>query len=228
MYADEDPLSPRGDLLSLGPVDPEWQTILHASNQVVLYNPTSHALSVQRRSPSVTGLIRRVERQGTRRCPFCHRSIPGEGSCDGSDGEMDSDELVEDDLDERTRSRAPNYFQLLQISNETTSMPSTPLTTTPRSGTPVGRENGTEMPFRPTNMAEGYFEAFFQEECRLGMGANGSVYLCRVRMIRYHSATATEVMSARTARTQRKSARSFRGQEDCRGAVIVISLEYLA
>lgn len=28
-------------------------------------------------------------------------------------------------------------------------------------------------------MAEGYFKAFFQEEYRLGMGANGSVYLCQ-------------------------------------------------
>lgn len=28
-------------------------------------------------------------------------------------------------------------------------------------------------------MAEGYFEAFFQEEYRLGMGASGSVYLCQ-------------------------------------------------
>jgi hypothetical protein len=30
-------------------------------------------------------------------------------------------------------------------------------------------------------MAEGYFKAFFQEETRLGMGANGSVFLCQVR-----------------------------------------------
>jgi hypothetical protein len=29
-------------------------------------------------------------------------------------------------------------------------------------------------------MAEGYFKAFFKEEYRLGMGANGSVYLCQV------------------------------------------------
>ncbi|GJE86683.1 serine/threonine protein kinase-like protein [Phanerochaete sordida] len=28
-------------------------------------------------------------------------------------------------------------------------------------------------------MAEGYFKTFFQEECRLGMGANGSVFLCQ-------------------------------------------------
>ena len=28
-------------------------------------------------------------------------------------------------------------------------------------------------------MAEGYFKAFFQEEYKLGMGANGSVFLCQ-------------------------------------------------
>ena len=29
-------------------------------------------------------------------------------------------------------------------------------------------------------MAEGYFKTFFQEEFKLGMGANGSVFLCQV------------------------------------------------
>ena len=30
-------------------------------------------------------------------------------------------------------------------------------------------------------MAEGYFQTFFKEEYRLGMGASGTVYLCQVR-----------------------------------------------
>jgi hypothetical protein len=34
-------------------------------------------------------------------------------------------------------------------------------------------------------MAEGYFKAFFQEEARLGMGANGSVFLCQVKVRKY-------------------------------------------
>ncbi|OBZ78055.1 putative serine/threonine-protein kinase iksA [Grifola frondosa] len=33
--------------------------------------------------------------------------------------------------------------------------------------------------FRAENMAEGYFKAFFKEEYRIGMGANGSVFLCQ-------------------------------------------------
>jgi hypothetical protein len=34
--------------------------------------------------------------------------------------------------------------------------------------------------FASGTMAEGYFETFFREEKRLGMGASGSVYLCQV------------------------------------------------
>lgn len=40
---------------------------------------------------------------------------------------------------------------------------------------------GTPKPrFGANSMAQGYFAAFFREEKRLGMGANGSVYLCQV------------------------------------------------
>jgi hypothetical protein len=38
-----------------------------------------------------------------------------------------------------------------------------------------------ERRFGDSSMAQGYFAAFFKEERRLGMGANGSVYLCQVR-----------------------------------------------
>ena len=31
-----------------------------------------------------------------------------------------------------------------------------------------------------SSMAEGYFNAFFEEDCKLGAGANGSVFLCQV------------------------------------------------
>ena len=34
--------------------------------------------------------------------------------------------------------------------------------------------------FPADKMAEGYFKTFFQEEYKLGMGANGSVFLCQV------------------------------------------------
>ena len=51
------------------------------------------------------------------------------------------------------------------------------------------RRNTTTMPddannaFPADKMAEGYFKTFFQEECKLGMGANGSVFLCQVHII---------------------------------------------
>ena len=38
----------------------------------------------------------------------------------------------------------------------------------------------SESVFPVESMAEGYFKAFFKEEYRLGMGANGSVFLCQV------------------------------------------------
>jgi hypothetical protein len=50
-----------------------------------------------------------------------------------------------------------------------------------RSSSPAGIDS--DNVFTPESMAEGYFKAFFQEEARLGMGANGSVFLCQVRRL---------------------------------------------
>ncbi|KAJ3532505.1 hypothetical protein NM688_g7411 [Phlebia brevispora] len=177
MFVEDDIDNSQDDFFALALPDHEWQPILHASNQVVLYNPTSHALSVQRHSsssPRTTGIVRR-QTSRTLECPYCHRFIPNE---DDEGGHEDSDE---NDPDDHLRSRAPDYFQLLQISNETASLPSTPSIETPVRERAPSRESteGKNLPFSASNMAEGYFEAFFQEECRLGMGANGSVYLCR-------------------------------------------------
>lgn len=120
------------------------------------------------------------------RCPYCHRLYHTEDSSE-EDAEL---ELVDEDVEEHPRSRVPNYFQLLQISNESGSVPSTPTwdrpTSSPsdytRSRTPDGASGSNDgQSFRAESMAEGYFKSFFQEECRLGMGANGSVFLCQVR-----------------------------------------------
>ncbi|KAL7284149.1 hypothetical protein ACG7TL_001430 [Trametes sanguinea] len=166
MLDELDPPSPTGALVALGPVDPEWQPILHVQNQVVLYNPTSHALSIQTHSRPSTRLL---TRGGL--CPYCHRALSGGDDRErhGEEGSIDSD--VEDI--ERNSDRAPNYFQLLEMANES-SRPSSPTSA-------HASEAPSEGPsaFRADNMAEGYFKAFFQEVCRLGMGANGSVYLCQ-------------------------------------------------
>jgi hypothetical protein len=158
MPEDSQPSSPHGALVALVPSpEHEWQPIFHASNQVVLYNPTSHALSIQHSFNSPPPSSRRP-------CPYCHQTLPPDFRPDP--------ELEDDPVNAESSFRASNYFHLLAIANETTSRPSTPPTPT------ESRSRGNTFPAEA--MAEGYFKAFFQEECRLGMGANGSVYLCQV------------------------------------------------
>jgi len=152
------PVSPIRGTLALVPQDPEWQPVFHVSNQVVLYNPTSHALSIcqsdRPRHP----------------CPYCRQTLPLGFEPPGSA----SDDTIEalDSGDPAYHSRASDYFRLLAIANES-SRPSTP---------PTIAQEGQRSAFPMEAMAEGYFKAFFQEEYKLGMGANGSVFLCQVRL----------------------------------------------
>ncbi|KAH8083321.1 kinase-like protein [Cristinia sonorae] len=170
--------SPSRMQLSLpDPSHSQWHPILHASNQVVLYNPTSHALSVQRHvgPPVVADVIRRLH--VGERCPFCHRPMEEEELSN-----PDFDEEIDRDMDAIPTSRAANYFQLLQVANES-SVPPTPRSTSPLVGGTSSSRSGSEATssddsYQTDNVAEGYFKAFFREECRLGMGANGSVFLC--------------------------------------------------
>lgn len=177
--------SPRRNTLALT----EWRPILHASNQVVLYNPTSHALSIQQSSPRTASVVKRSHTRDL--CPYCHRRLHTDGEDSfGSDDE--NTDTFDDDLVESVTSRVPNYFQLLEVANETSisPIPSTPGDSrTPSVSSDlsdlaghesIGERHDAGGTFRASNMAEGYFKAFFQEECRLGMGANGSVYLCQV------------------------------------------------
>ncbi|PCH45087.1 kinase-like protein [Wolfiporia cocos MD-104 SS10] len=171
MFEEIESPSPMGALIALAPLDPEWQPILHSSNQVVLYNATSHALSIHRHSGSDL-----ARRNAGNRCPYCHRFLPTEFNL-----EQDSDSD-----DNAPRSRAPNYFQLLEIANESAaSRPGTHPRTIPSGSTSRSRSRSRSSgsagatAFHAENMAEGYFKAFFKEEYRLGMGANGAVFLCQ-------------------------------------------------
>jgi glutaredoxin len=155
MLDESEPPSPRGALVALVPSEHDWQPIFHVSNQVVLYNPTSHALSIR---PS------NFPPRARRPCPYCKQGLP-------TDFRSDS-ELEDDVVDAEASFRASNYFHLLAVANETTSRPSTPPT--------PSETHSRRSTFPAEAMAEGYFKAFFQEETRLGMGANGSVYLCQV------------------------------------------------
>ncbi|KAJ7152651.1 kinase-like protein [Mycena crocata] len=156
MLGESQPSSPRGALIALAPSEHDWQPIFHVSNQVVLYNPTSHALSIKHSS--------NFPPRARRPCPYCKQALP-------TDFRPDDSDLGDDALDADASYRASNYFHLLAIANEITSRPSTP----PTPSESQSRRNT----FPAEAMAEGYFKAFFQEEFRLGMGANGSVYLCQ-------------------------------------------------
>lgn len=173
MSTESHPPSPAGShaLLALAPVDPNWQPIFQASNQVVLYNPTSHALTI-RKSSHVP--------HRARACPYCKQSLPDDFDFD-LDGDIDDDDTALD-FDSTFPSRVPNYFQLLAVANETTSLsrPSTPPHIHTEDDTRGRGGGGRGSAFSAEAMAEGYFKAFFKEECRLGMGAYGSVFLCQV------------------------------------------------
>jgi len=166
-----------------------WQPILHASNQVVLYNPTSHALTIHHSSQSQSTT---VKQSVPRLCPYCSQTLPA-GHPEREEGvhshEQDSP-FTNLNRFEDVSARVSNYFQLLQTANDSTSRPpSPPLPPTPsvppsetssRPSSPAGIDS--DNVFTPESMAEGYFKAFFQEEARLGMGANGSVFLCQVKV----------------------------------------------
>lgn len=166
--------SPTSALVVLPSVDddlsestqPAWRTILSDSHQVVLYNSDSHALSVRPHDSKETS-----EPLGS--CPYCNRPLNGAA---GSPPFQEAD---------GQRTFASNYFHLLEVANEASSQPSS------RGGSRLGSVGESEagnarigsedgVGFRADTMAEGYFHAFFKEEYRLGMGANGSVYLCQV------------------------------------------------
>jgi len=181
MYEESQPPSPVTALVALASFDPEWRPILHLSNQIVLYNPTSHALSIRKHPRDVNSGL--VHRHAGNHCPFCHRALPTElhpeQHDDMSDMGSELDLDASDDLSHaQPRSRAANYFQLLQIANETASRPASGRSTRtiPSGG---GAGSASLGAFSADNMAEGYFKAFFKEEGRLGMGANGSVFLCQ-------------------------------------------------
>lgn len=143
--------------------DSTWRPILSDSSQVVLYNAASHALTVQRHE----GLS---DRHST--CPYCNRPLQ----------QLQSDELPLFEESQAEHTRVSNYFHLLEVANDSHSRPASPRSPRLRSSSSVSGDptlNGGPG-FNAETMAEGYFSAFFKEEQKLGMGANGSVYLCQV------------------------------------------------
>ncbi|KAF5363081.1 hypothetical protein D9758_012629 [Tetrapyrgos nigripes] len=140
------------------------------------------------------------------RCPYCRRPLLT-GSRDYEDNYDGYNYDYEDDYNEYDgRTRTSNYFNILAIANRTASEPSSshlhltlpnsnsnsPLTLkmanpSPPSPPTPHNENAKSpstyhsdaTAFPPSSMAEGYFDAFFRIEKKLGMEANGSVFLCQ-------------------------------------------------
>jgi hypothetical protein len=164
-----------------------WRPILRASNQVVLYNPTSHALTIHHSSQSTS-----LNQSTPRLCPYCSQPLQStRAERDGAvhSHEQDTPFTNLNRFEDVSGPRVSDYFQLLQVANDTASRPSSPPLLSTPSAPPSQMDTPPVSPaefdgnnvFTPESMASGYFKAFFQEEARLGMGANGSVFLCQVK-----------------------------------------------
>ena len=167
-----------------------WRPILRASNQVVLYNPTSHALTIHHSSHSTSTTLNPPVPPVSPLCPYCSQPLPnGLPEHDGNVHTREQDTLFANlnRFEDVSGPRASNYFQLLQVANDSASRPPSPPLHSTHSIPSSQADTRTPSPagdnfFTPDRMAEGYFKAFFQEETRLGMGANGSVFLCQVQL----------------------------------------------
>jgi hypothetical protein len=157
------------DLQLVSELTTQWTPILQHSTQVVLYNPTSHALTIRPALAPAVAPDRPHAPRRLSRCPYCSRPF----DLDEDHASPPPTHAEKAHVLPGVSERAPNYFELLQIANETASRPATPPLLDDAEMTPQPRPG----------MAEGYFEAFFKEEARLGMGAGGSVFLCEVRTV---------------------------------------------
>ena len=131
--------SPSSSAVALVPVsDPEWQPILHASNQVVLYNPRSHALNISLTSNVTTGFpsTSTAPVKASRECcPYCKQVLPSVFDYDlfddlggrihthDEDEEEDGIESLSSDPAYTSRVTS-DYFQLLEMAKESSSRPS--------------------------------------------------------------------------------------------------------
>jgi hypothetical protein len=154
-----------------------WRPILEASGQLVLYNPTSHALSITQHSLPPSNSSRGHD-HASQRCPYCSQFLQADARLFSRDrGEEDQ---IQDGR--RHTRRAPNYFQLLELANtEGYPRPSSPPQLPQNGEAPQSEEAPTG--FLKGSMAQGYFSAFFREERRIGeipITLTHSVHSCSV------------------------------------------------
>lgn len=166
MIDDEDPSR---NMVGTEELGQDWRPIGHTSNQLVLYHPASHALRVRTQPPSPPrstfpsnlvrandALRRRSPDSATRPlCLLCRQPVPRNGL-----GEV------------AAISGMDSYFQTLEhVHSESESfsqgMGVDDLLNSPQ----------TDSSNEENLSATGYYARFFQEVRKLGMGAEGSVYL---------------------------------------------------
>ncbi|KAK1926387.1 kinase-like domain-containing protein [Papiliotrema laurentii] len=164
----------------------DWHPIGQTSNQLILYHPPSHALSVQPH-PTPSSPASTPRRAIPRRLLLPYRggspTVPGtppEKAAPSSNCPYCFQPLPETPGPRASTPRAPDgaYFDILERAHEGSRPPSPRIRD--KSVTPGpdsihhDRAASTEEEDLP---AKGYYERFFREECRLGIGAEGSVYL---------------------------------------------------
>ncbi|OXB37711.1 other/IKS protein kinase [Cryptococcus neoformans] len=160
---------PSRDMAGAGELEQDWRPIGHTSNQLVLYHPASHALRVRIQPPSSPrstfpsnivrandALKRRSPDLATRPlCLLCRQPVSRNGlgevaAISGMDSYFQTLEHV--------HSESESFSEGMGIDN---------LLNAPQMG----------MSNEENSSATGYYVRFFKEVRKLGMGAEGSVYL---------------------------------------------------
>ncbi|ORX34368.1 kinase-like domain-containing protein [Kockovaella imperatae] len=174
----------------------EWHPIGQTSNQLILYHPPSHALSVQPHPTSSAASSSRPRplllpyRADTESddpietiratCPYCQQTLPEPTAALFNHSRFQH--LRSDSAGSSStfpggegNTVTGGYFQILERAHEGSRPPSPRLREKSPSVTPQPEvSDSDELEDLP---GKGYYERFFREESRLGIGAEGSVYL---------------------------------------------------
>ena len=157
-------------------------TCSQTSNQLILYHPSSHALSVQpHTSLSVAGPSRptqplllpydssasKTEAGLDTICSACSQRIPANRA------QTPTSPLRTPRGEMRTR----GYFQILEDAHEMSRPPSPSISRRRFERTPTPVPEDDDLLDEMNLPAKGYYGEYFKEERKLGMGAEGSVFL---------------------------------------------------
>ncbi|CAK9780707.1 unnamed protein product [Cutaneotrichosporon oleaginosum] len=181
-------MPPQPQLYPGSPDSRAWTPIGETSNQLIVYHPPSHAIQVlphPRSTPSHSSSSRQLRILPTASSDTKPDRLNDPDKCPLCGHERMSISQVGDDLPPRSDQEGTaegHYFRVLERAHES-SRPGTPSSarrggsphshpaTPPRNGDYCPDEDSSNLP------AMGYYRRFFKEERRLGIGAEGSVFL---------------------------------------------------